>query len=207
MSDRRRILDSELYAHFVTFSCFRRHQALEEDHPKRIVLGTLNVQLRRQEATCCGFVVMPEHVHVVVWFPQPQQLSRFMHDWKRESSRTLLEWYRERRPRHYAAAGLAGRFWQAKYYPFEVYTQAKLHEKVDDMHKNPVERGLVERRASQKPCPPSSTLEIASTVGADRSGPPAGGACLERPGRVPGAPAQTASQRCWSATHARFRFR
>lgn len=72
MSDRRRILDTELYAHFVTFSCYRRRQALEEDHSKRIVLGTLSNQLREHDATCVGFVIMPEHVHSVVWFPQPR---------------------------------------------------------------------------------------------------------------------------------------
>ena len=145
MSDRRRILDSELYAHFVTFSCYHRRRALDEDQPKRIVLGTLNVQLRRHEATCCGFVIMPEHVHIVVWFPEPKQLSRFMHDWKRESSRALKAWYRRHRPKYYAASKMTEHFWQPKYYPFEIYTQAKLHEKVVYMHKNPVERGLVER--------------------------------------------------------------
>ncbi|MCA9055675.1 MAG: transposase [Planctomycetaceae bacterium] len=145
MSDRRRILDSELYAHFVTFSCFRRRKALDEDRPKRIVLGTLNAQLRRQDATCCGFVIMPEHVHIVVWFPQPKQLSRFMHDWKRESSRAIKAWFRASRPRYYAVSQMAAHFWQPKYYPFEIYTQTKLHEKVDYMHKNPVERQLVLR--------------------------------------------------------------
>jgi putative transposase len=40
---------------------------------------------------------------------------------------------------------MAKRFWQAKYYPFEIFTQHKLREKVNYMHKNPKERGLVER--------------------------------------------------------------
>jgi putative transposase len=145
MSDQRRILDSELYAHFITFSCYRRRQALDEDQAKRIVLGVLNTKLREFDATCCGFVLMPEHVHIVVWFPKPKQLSRFMHGWKRESSRALKAWYRQHRPKYYEASQMAKRFWQAKYYPFEIYTQEKLREKVEYMHKNPVDRGLVER--------------------------------------------------------------
>ena len=145
MSDRRRILDSELYAHFVTFSCYRRRQALQEDQSKRIVLGRLSVLLRRHDATCCGFVVMPEHVHAVVWFPLPKQLTPFIHGWKRESSRTLKQWFRTHRPHYFAASQMARRFWQPKYYPFEIYSQEKLHEKVNYMHKNPVDRGLVER--------------------------------------------------------------
>ncbi len=143
MSDRRRILDSELYAHFVTFSCYRRRRALDEDQPKRIALGVLNEQLRRHDATCVGFVIMPEHVHAVVWFPQPRQLSRFMQGWKRISSQRIKRWYREHRPKYYAASNMKERFWQAKYYPYEIYTQAKLREKVTYMHDNPVDRGLV----------------------------------------------------------------
>jgi putative transposase len=50
MSDRRRIADDELFAHFVTFSCHKRRRLLDEDQPKRIVLGQLNDQLRRQSA-------------------------------------------------------------------------------------------------------------------------------------------------------------
>lgn len=145
MSDRRRILDREWYAHFVTFSCYRRRQALQEDQPKRIVPGRLNVLLRRHDATCCGFVVMPEHVHAVVWFPQPKQLTPFLHGWKRASSRTLQQWFRTHRPHDFAASQMARRFWQPKYYPFEIFSQEKLQEKVNYMHKNPVDRGLVER--------------------------------------------------------------
>lgn len=145
MSDNRRVVDSELYAHFITFSCYRRRKALDEDQPKRILLGVLNQQLRTFKATCVGFVIMPEHVHLIVWFPQPGQLSRFMQELKRLSSQQLGAWFRESRPAYYVAAKMEGRFWPPKYYPVEIYTQMKLREKVDYMHTNPVSRGLVER--------------------------------------------------------------
>ncbi|QDU41290.1 Transposase IS200 like protein [Maioricimonas rarisocia] len=94
MSDRRRILDDRLYCHFVTFSCHRRRRLLDLDQPKRILLGQRNDQLDRQNARCVGFVVMPDHVHAVVWFPEAGQLSRFMHGWKRLSSYAIRDWYR-----------------------------------------------------------------------------------------------------------------
>jgi putative transposase len=145
MSLRRRILDNELYAHFVTFSCDRRRRALEEDQPQRVPLGVLNQRLGRQDATCVGFVVMPEHVHAVVWFPKPKQLSLFMHECKRISREKISAWFRQHRPKYYAAAEMAGQSWQPQYYPFEIDTQKKLREKVDCMHKNPLERELVTR--------------------------------------------------------------
>ena len=145
MSDRRRLLDSELYAHFVTFDCNHRRRLFEEDPPKRILLGALNVQLKTFEATCVGFVVMPEHVHAVVWFPQPNQLSRFMREWKRTSSHGICDWFRKHRPQYFSASEMEGNVWQPKYYPFEIFTQKKLQEKVSYMHENPVKRGLVKR--------------------------------------------------------------
>ena len=65
--------------------------------------------------------------------------------WKRESSRALKPWFRTQRPRYYVAAEMATQFWQPRYYPFEIYTEEKLHENVSYMHENPIESGLVTR--------------------------------------------------------------
>ena len=75
----RRVIDDQLYAHFITFGCYKRRQLLSLDQPKRFVLGVLNQELRRLDAQCIGFVVMPNHVHALVWFPQTGCLSRFLH--------------------------------------------------------------------------------------------------------------------------------
>jgi putative transposase len=101
MSSRRRIIDDKLYAHFITFSVTRRRRLLDHEHPKRIVMGVLNYVLDKHAARCRGFVIMPDHVHALVWFPEPGQLSAFMHEWKRQSSLRIHTWYREEAP-HYA---------------------------------------------------------------------------------------------------------
>jgi putative transposase len=43
-------------------------------------------------------------------------------------------------------AGLP-RFWQARFYDFNVYSAKKIREKLEYMHANPVKRGLVENPA------------------------------------------------------------
>src|SRR5262245_51801188 len=92
---KRRIYDRERHAHFVTYSCYRRRRLLDEDAAKRIVLGTLNAQLRRLAGRCAGFVLMPNHVHAIVWFPEQGQLSEFMKQWKRTSSPRIGQLLRE----------------------------------------------------------------------------------------------------------------
>jgi len=59
---------------------------LDDDRAKRIVLGTLNAQLLRLAGQCVGFVLMPDHVHSIVWFPEQGRLREFMKQWKRTSS-------------------------------------------------------------------------------------------------------------------------
>ena len=68
--NRRKIHDDERYVHFVTFSCYKRRRLLNPDRAKRIVLGVLGVRLARKNAICTGFVIMPDHVHSLLWFPE-----------------------------------------------------------------------------------------------------------------------------------------
>ena len=150
MSDLRRKFDDQLVCHFVTFSCHRRRRLLDLDHPKRLLLGQFNSQLTLQSAKCVGFVVMPDHVHAVIWFPQSGQLRRFMQSWKRTSSYRIREWYRANKTRYFQEADEEDRFWTPKYYAFEIESQRKLEEKLVYMHLNPVRAGLVERAVDWK---------------------------------------------------------
>ena len=150
MTPPRLIIDDRLYAHFVTFSVFRNRRLLDLDHPKRILLGVLNEELTQHKASCIGFVVMPEHVHAVIWFPVPGRLSGFMHGWKRKSSYHIRAWYRQAATQYFEGFGEGERFWQPKYHSFEIYEPRKLEEKLDYMHANPVRRGLVERATDWK---------------------------------------------------------
>ena len=144
MTDRR-IYDDELYAHFVTFSCYKRRNLLGPDRAKRIVIGTLGTRLTKHDAKCIGFVVMPDHVHAMIWFDRPNQLSMFMNKWKDQSSAQVKRMFQRTFPSYWSKVGGDDAVWQARYYPFHVYSEKKLREKLDYMHMNPVTRGLVER--------------------------------------------------------------
>ena len=141
--NKRRIYDDELHAHFITFSCYRRRKLLDHDRAKRVVLSVLNSQLARRKARCVGFVVMPDHVHAIVWFPVSGQLSVFVQQWKRLSSFEIKQLVREKLV-HYASTIEGDQpFWRAKYYSFNIYGEDKIREKLTYMHENPVRAELV----------------------------------------------------------------
>ena len=84
----------------MTFSCYRRRRLLDHDRAKRVVLGILSSQLSLQDGRCVGFVVMPDHVHAIVWFPAADQLSHFMKQWKQRSSIQIERLLREGLPNY-----------------------------------------------------------------------------------------------------------
>ena len=82
----RKIYDKEGHAHYVTLICYKRRRLLDDSMASRIVIGVLNDQLKKQKGACSGFVIMPDHVHAIVWFTESNQISHFMKQWKHRTS-------------------------------------------------------------------------------------------------------------------------
>ncbi len=141
----KRTFDREGHAHFVTFSCDRRRRLIDHALAKKVVLGVLNSQLDQQDGRCVGFVVMPDHVHAVVWFPKPDQIRHFLKQRKQRSSIQIKRLLRSLLVRYIESIDVTEPVWQAGYDDFNLFTDGKVEEKLDDMHRNPVRAGLVAR--------------------------------------------------------------
>jgi putative transposase len=116
--------------HFVTFSCYRRQHLLESRKGYSISEQELESVRQDHGFVVAGYVVMPEHVHLLVSELCTGQLSAVLRVLKQQVSRKL------KRPEDI-------RFWQRRYYDFNVWSQDKTIEKLKYMHRNPVRRGLV----------------------------------------------------------------
>jgi putative transposase len=142
---KRRIFDTENHAQFVTFSCFRRRRLLDHPQVRDDFVEITAEKLGKDQGVCCGFVVMPDHVHAIVWFGAEGALSPFMKSWKQATSLRLKRVLRGVAPNYADRIPIAEPFWQPKYYPFNLYSEHKAREKLDYMHLNPVRAGLVDR--------------------------------------------------------------
>ena len=76
-----------------------------------------------------GYVIMPEHIHMLVSEPKREMLARVL-----QALKTSVSKQSNQRP-----------FWLARYYDFNVHSEEKRIEKLKYMHRNPVTRGLVAR--------------------------------------------------------------
>ncbi|MCB2225079.1 MAG: transposase [Desulfarculaceae bacterium] len=131
------------HAFFLTFSCHDRRRLLDDDAAKGIVINVLSEQLEKRKGRCLGFVIMPDHVHTVVWFPAPDELAEFIKQWKRLSSYYIRKNLEGKQPQYHKAVRAKEPIWQRRYYCFNLYSETKIKEKLDYMHNNPLKAGLV----------------------------------------------------------------
>ena len=119
--------------HFLTFSCDQRRPYLQTPDAKNHFLTVLERVRQRHQFSVIGYVVMPEHVHLLVTEPETGTPSAMMQVLKQTSSRKLKPLVQMR----------GESFWQVRFYDFNVRTEKKRMEKLKYMHRNPVARGLV----------------------------------------------------------------
>jgi REP-associated tyrosine transposase len=99
--------------HFITFSCYRRAPLLATPHACCMFERILERVRQWYGLYVTGYVIMPEHVHLLVSEPERGRLSVALQ--KQVTSHQL------KRP------GTAA-FWQARYYDFNVWTEHKRTE-------------------------------------------------------------------------------
>jgi putative transposase len=113
--------------HFLTFSCYRRRSYLEPVAATELFEDALERVRCRYLLVIAGYVVMPEHVHLLINEPKRALLSRAV-----QALKLSVSMRRRERP-----------FWQAHYYDFNVSSHEKFVEKLRYIHRNPVRRGLI----------------------------------------------------------------
>jgi putative transposase len=120
--------------HFITFSCRQRRPLLGTPHNRDLFLQALEKVRIDCEFALIGYVVMPEHVHLLIGEPRIETPSVAIQRLKQRSARAV------------PASGeikIEGRFWESRFYDFNVWSRKKLGEKLNSVHKNPAKRALV----------------------------------------------------------------
>jgi len=118
-------------SHFVTFCCYHRHSLFPSDATRRVFESALERARRSFRLRVYSYVVMPEHIHLLVSEPERDTLADALKSLKQGVARRLI--------------GDADHFWQKRYYDFNVRDRAQFVEKLHYIHCNPVKRGLCER--------------------------------------------------------------
>jgi len=96
--------------HFITFSCFHRLPFLASPEPKDTVEAALELIRARHQARIYAYVLMPEHVHLLINEPPSILLAQLLKALKQTTSRKLKE--------------DGKRFWQERYFDRNIRGEA-----------------------------------------------------------------------------------
>ncbi len=132
----------EGYLHFITTSCYRRQALLGTSSSRGLFLEVLECVRRRYHFVVVGYVVMPEHVHLLVSESERGDLSTVMQAIKQGYTRRVLAHLGRS---HADVSANDHHIWQRRFYDFAVWTAEKRQEKLHYIHQNPVKRGLVSK--------------------------------------------------------------
>ena len=141
---------------FITSSVYRRLKLLESDRHRRDFVETLRQLWQETGFLLIGWVLMPEHFHLLIKPEPAESTSRLVRELKKQSAQGTASILTKNRAHPWCRKMLAGlrlppsvhsdshyRVWQRRFYPFSIYSEKKRLEKLNHMHNNPVKRGLV----------------------------------------------------------------
>jgi putative transposase len=133
--------------HFITFCCYQRRCFLGTVRARNLAIRVLGEVRARYRFALVGYVFMPEHVHLLISESGSGNPAKIVQVFKQRVSRSLRKGKRRQsRQRAFSFAESSAefrRFWQRRYYDFNVHTRAKMMEKLQYMHGNPVRAKLV----------------------------------------------------------------
>lgn len=140
-------------AHFLTFSCYRRLPLLTKDRSRQWVVEAIGKARVKHEFDLWAWVIMPEHVHLLVYPRQPvYKMEKFEWSIKQPVGVKAIRWLRENSPKYLERLTIRNstrtyrRFWQAgPGFDENVTEPDDLKDIIDYIHNNPVKRGLVNR--------------------------------------------------------------
>jgi putative transposase len=136
--------------HFITFSCYARRPYLDTPSARNKFLQILDEVRSRHQFQLLGYVIMPEHVHLLVSESQTGDPSTSMQMLKQAVSRRMKLRREAPSPKTssvHSSRGDPQAFWQRRFYDFNVWRSKKLQVKLDYMHGNPVQHRLVHHPA------------------------------------------------------------
>jgi putative transposase len=143
LRDRNQYLDENCF--FITTTCFNWYRLLQMESCKQIVSDSINFLNNKHDTATLGYVIMPNHLHLIIYFRQRNQLSNWMRDLKKFTSvmirqeiehsgdLALLEKIRTPERRE------VFKVWQDRFDDLYLVSKKVMEQKLEYIHTNPLQ--------------------------------------------------------------------
>jgi REP element-mobilizing transposase RayT len=121
------------------------------------LIDSLNFYRYKQEFKLLGFVIMPDHIHLLIWPFGRATAAEIMRDYKEFTSKRIVrqaevegivEWIAAFQQAGRETGRAASKVWQDSYWDVNVFTERFVHTKLNYIHRNPLRAGLVDDPAA-----------------------------------------------------------
>ncbi len=119
--------------YFVSTKTRGNRRIFSDKRNSQILLNCIDNFRKKGRYLLLAFVIMPDHLHIMLKPNGNENISKIMHSIKRGSSRLINQmWNRN------------GSVWQSSFYERIIRNEKEFWEKVNYVYNNPLKAGLVE---------------------------------------------------------------
>ncbi len=150
-----RVYPDQTNLYFCTNTIVEWQCIFKEEKYFQIVLDSLKFCQQQKGLILFGFVIMLNHMHLLVSYEENKGLSEIMRDFKRHTSKKIAEClehdnerlflYIFRQAAQKRKSTIKYKIWQDDFHPIAIFSDEWFTEKLDYMHNNPVMKGYVEQ--------------------------------------------------------------
>ncbi len=146
---RLKHLDSLGTPRFITFTTFGRQKLLCDSDVVAVVLRSIELARKRSGFSVLGYVIMPDHVHLVIHPREGSQVGYLVGSIKQKSGFEIISRWKRHHPEalsslvRFSAGRTTQAFWQPRCYDHNCRTLEVAIGKIRYCHSNPVRAGLV----------------------------------------------------------------
>ena len=150
MTKRFRIEGSIFY---ITSNVYNRLKIFTRPSFIISIIDSLNYYRYQYSCKLLGYVIMLDHIHLLIWPQNEQAVTDFMRDFKRFTSGRItrqaklegkIDWVKKFEEAGDETNRADCKVWQDSFWEQDIYTQKFLEQKLNYIHLNPVRAGIVE---------------------------------------------------------------
>ncbi|MEO5886724.1 MAG: transposase [Anaerolineales bacterium] len=154
MTERRYRIEGSIY--YITSVIYNRLKIFTQPSFVIPIIDSLNYYRYQYSCKLIGYVIMLDHIHLLIWPREPKAVTDFMRDFKRFTSGRITrqakvegktEWVKKFEEAGTETERAEYKVWQDSFWEQSIYTEKFLRQKLDYIHLNPVKAGIVEAAA------------------------------------------------------------
>ncbi len=122
----------ENYCYFVTTNIYKKKNVFKDNRIVQILIEDLEFYRKKYDFRLHAFVIMPDHLHLLITPSEKGDISKIMHDFKSHTSQVINK-----------SLGWNSSLWQEGFYEHVIRDRFDFRRKIDYIHKNPLMAGIV----------------------------------------------------------------